>query len=99
MIYETLNCFAVGTIAKTSQVKFDVTTLHENPKSAAKSGMVDDGTGTKEIYRILNKDLSPVPTYDHGKLYAGDCYVINYAYRAGGTDQNIIYYWLVILNY
>ena len=57
--------------------------------------MVDDGTGTKEIYRIINNELSAVPVYDHGKFFAGDCYVINYSYKAGGTDQNIIYYWLV----
>lgn len=85
---------STSNIAKTVQVKFDVTSLHENPKSAAKSGMVDDGTGTKEIYRIINNELSAVPVYDHGKFFAGDCYVINYSYKAGGTDQNIIYYWL-----
>lgn len=86
----------VGRIAKVTQTKFDPSTLHENPKAAAKAGMVDDGSGTKEVYRIINKELSPVPHIDHGKFYAGDCYVINYGYKAGGTEQNIIYYWLVI---
>lgn len=58
--------------------------------------MVDDGSGTKEIYRIIDKQLSPVPHVEHGKFYGGDCYVINYGYTAGGTEKNIIYYWLVI---
>lgn len=57
--------------------------------------MVDDGSGTKEVCRVLDKKLVPVPLVDHGKFYAGDCYVINYAYTVGGTEKNIIYYWLV----
>ncbi|XP_057368031.1 advillin-like [Daphnia carinata] len=85
---------SVGKIAKVVQTKFDASTLHENPKAAAKAGMVDDGSGKKEVYRIINKELSPVPHAEHGKFYAGDCYVINYAYTVGGTEKNIIYYWL-----
>jgi hypothetical protein len=87
--------FTASKIAKVVQTKFDASTLHENPKAAAKAGMVDDGTGKKEVYRIIDKELSPVPHSEHGKFYSGDCYVINYAYTAGGTEKNIIYYWLV----
>ena len=85
----------VGKIAKVAPTKFDASTLHENPKSAAKAGMVDDGSGTKTVYRLIDKELVPVPHAEHGKFYGGDCYVINYQYKAGGTDQNILYYWLV----
>ena len=80
----------VGKIAKVAP-----TTFHENPKTAAKAGMVDDGSGTKTVYRLIDKELVPVPHAEHGKFYGGDCYVINYQYKAGGTDQNILYYWLV----
>lgn len=58
--------------------------------------MVDDGSGRKEVYRIVNKQLAEVPLVDHGKFYGGDCYIINYAYNVGGTEKNIIYYWLVL---
>lgn len=85
---------SVGSIAKTVQTKFDASSLHAEPKRAAKSGMVDDGSGKKEVYRIINKQLVEVPVVDHGKFYGGDCYIINYAYTAGGTEKNIIYYWL-----
>lgn len=64
---------------------------------AAKSGMVDDGSGTKEVFRVLNNQLVPVPIHEQGKFYAGDCYVINYSYRASSGESNIIYYWLVHL--
>ena len=40
----TFLCVA-GKIAKVAP-----TTFHENPKTAAKAGMVDDGSGTKTVY-------------------------------------------------
>ena len=82
-------------MAKVQQTVFDASTLHEQPKLAAESGMVDDGTGKKEVFRIINFDLSPVPVNEYGKFYGGDCYVINYSYYAGTSERNIIYYWLV----
>lgn len=57
--------------------------------------MVDDGSGTKEVFRIVNNKLTPVPAHEIGKLYGGDCYVISYSYGTGGSQNNIIYYWLV----
>ena len=81
----TFLCVA-GKIAKVAP-----TTFHENPKTAAKAGMVDDGSGTKTVYRLIDKELVPVPHTEHGKFYGGDCYVINYQYKAGGTNQNILY--------
>ena len=82
-------------IAHTVQTKFDASTLHDQPKLAADSGMVDDGTGAKEIFRVDNFDLVQVPDEDHGKFYSGDCYVILYAYNNGGQDRFIVYFWLV----
>ena len=81
--------------AQTVQTKFDASTLHDQPKLAADSGMVDDGTGAKEIFRVDNFDLVQVPDADHGKFYSGDCYVILYAYNTGTQDRFIIYFWLV----
>lgn len=82
-------------VAKVEHKDFDVNLLHEKPHIAADSGMVDDGSGKKEIFRVIDFDLVAVPAADYGKFYAGDCYVINYAYTVGGTERNIIYYWLV----
>lgn len=74
---------------------FDANLLHEKTHIAADTGMVDDGSGKKDIFRLVGKDLVAVPTTDHGKFYAGDCYIITYTYHVGGAERCIIYYWLV----
>jgi hypothetical protein len=81
-------------VAPTVQTRFDAQTLHENPKVAATTGMVDDGTGVKEVFRVEMFDLIPVPEQQHGIFFSGDCYVILYAYHDGKRDLYIIYYWL-----
>ena len=81
-------------VAKTVQTKFDAQTLHSNQAVAANTGMVDDGTGVKEVFRVEMFDLVSIPEEDHGIFYSGDCYVILYAYNDGRTDRYIIYYWL-----
>jgi len=81
-------------IAKTVQTKFDAKTLHENPQVAANTGMVDDGSGVKEVFRVEMFDLVEVPEEKHGIFFSGDCYVILYAYSDGSKDHYIIYYWL-----
>ena len=85
----------VGKIAQVKKTTFDAATLHEQPKLAAESGMVDDGSGKKEIFRVENMELVPVPESLHGKFFAGDCFVINYSYLVGSAEHNILYYWLV----
>merc|ERR1711970_1225214 len=81
-------------VAKTVQTKFDAQTLHQNPKIAATTGMVDDGTGVKEIFRVQMFDLVAVPEEKHGVFFSGDCYIILYAYYVGNKECYIIYYWL-----
>jgi len=81
-------------VAKTVQTRFDAKTLHENPRVAASTGMVDDGTGVKEVFRVEMFDLATVPEEQHGIFFSGDCYVILYAYSDGSKDHYIIYYWL-----
>ena len=81
-------------IARTVQTRFDAQTMHENPKVAATNGMVDDGTGVKEVFRVEMFDLVSVPEEEHGVFFAGDCYVILYAYHDGKKDNYIIYYWI-----
>jgi len=85
---------SVGKIAQVKKTTFDAATLHEQPKLAAESGMVDDGSGKKEIFRVENMELVPVPESLHGKFFAGDCFVINYSYLVGSAEHNILYYWL-----
>jgi len=81
-------------IARTVQTKFDAKTLHENPKVAANTGMVDDGSGVKEVFRVEMFDLISVNEDQHGVFFSGDCYVILYAYSDGSKDHYLIYYWM-----
>jgi len=81
-------------ITKTIQTKFDAKTMHENPHIAASNGMVDDGSGDKEVFRVKMFDLINVPERAHGIFFSGDCYVILYSYNDGKKNTYIIYYWI-----
>ncbi len=83
----------------TVQTKFDANILHANPTIAAESGMLDDGTSVKEVFRVDHFDLVQVEEADFGQFHSGDCYVVLYAYQVNGRDKYIIYYWLVILTF
>ncbi|PSN56753.1 Villin-1 [Blattella germanica] len=84
----------VGKIAATVNNKFDATTLHEKPKLAADSRLVDDGTGDRTVWRVEKFQLVEVPEAMQGVFFAGDCYVVKYTYLAGGSERCIVYYWL-----
>ena len=81
--------------APTEQAKFDASVLHKELKPNNSNGILDDGLGQKEIYRVDNFDLKKIPIEDHGKFYSGDCYVILYTYLKESKKQYIVYFWLV----
>ena len=72
--------------------KFDVTAMQQGGQRKAKP-MVDDGTGTVQIWRIENFEPQPVDPDLYGQFYAGDCYIILYAYLHN-IERYIIYFWL-----
>ncbi|KAG7476402.1 hypothetical protein MATL_G00082450 [Megalops atlanticus] len=80
-------------IAKIEKVPFDAATLHDSPAMAAQHGMVDDGSGEKQIWRIEGADKVPVDPSTYGQFYGGDSYIILYNYRHGGRQGHIIYIW------
>lgn len=81
--------------AKTVQTKFDASTLHNNQALAAETRMVDDGTGTTQVWRIVDFDMVPVDRNQIGQFFGGDCYVILYTYLVSGKENYIVYYWQV----
>ncbi|XP_068196521.1 scinderin like b [Antennarius striatus] len=85
--------YVMGRIAKVAQVPFDASTLHTNKVMAAQHGMVDDGKGKVQVWRVENGDTVPVDPALYGHFYGGDCYLILYSYRLGGREQHIIYTW------
>ncbi|XP_051856608.1 scinderin [Antechinus flavipes] len=76
-------------VARVPQVPFDAQKLHECPKMAAQHHMVDDGSGTVEIWRVESTGRVPVDPKTYGEFYGGDCYIILYTYPKG----QIIYTW------
>ncbi|XP_068105149.1 gelsolin isoform X2 [Hyperolius riggenbachi] len=80
-------------IAKIENVPFDVSSLHDSPAMAAQHGMVDDGSGAKQIWRIEASEKVPVSESHYGQFYGGDSYIILYSYKHGGRKGQIIYTW------
>ncbi|XP_062398347.1 gelsolin-like [Sardina pilchardus] len=80
-------------IAKIPKVPFDASTLHESAAMAAQYGIMDDGSGDKQIWRIEGSDKVPVDPSSYGQFYGGDSYLIQYSYRHGGRQGQIIYIW------
>uniref|UniRef100_A0A8C4NAG8 Villin 1 n=1 Tax=Eptatretus burgeri TaxID=7764 RepID=A0A8C4NAG8_EPTBU len=85
--------YSINRVAKVEQVKFDVTTLHAQPQLAAEQRMVDDGSGTLEVFRVEHLELAPVPKKLFGQFYGGDCYLVLYTYTLNHRQAYIIYMW------
>ncbi|CAB1345899.1 unnamed protein product [Coregonus sp. 'balchen'] len=80
-------------IAKIKKVPFDASTLHHSDAMAAQHGMVDEGNGEKQIWRIEGADKVPVEPSTYGRFYGGDSYIILYNYQHGGRNGQVIYMW------
>lgn len=74
------------------QPKFDASSLHQRGAREAQK-MVDDGTGTVQIWRIEDMELSPLDKGLYGQFFGGDSYVILYTYLVNGKENYIIYFW------
>ncbi|XP_016894097.1 gelsolin a [Cynoglossus semilaevis] len=85
--------YIANSIAKIEKVPFDAATLHESAAMAAQHGMVDDGSGEKQIWRIEGSDKVLVDPSTYGEFYGGDSYIILYNYHHGGRQGHIIYMW------
>ncbi|XP_056149698.1 scinderin like b [Lampris incognitus] len=85
--------YTIGRIAKVEQVPFDASTLHSNKVMAAQHGMVDDGKGKVQIWRVEGGDSVAVDPSSYGHFFGGDCYLILYTYKQGSREQHIIYTW------
>uniref|UniRef100_A0A8D3DJ21 Gelsolin n=1 Tax=Scophthalmus maximus TaxID=52904 RepID=A0A8D3DJ21_SCOMX len=85
--------YIANSIAKIEKVPFDAAGLHDSDAMAAQHGMVDDGSGEKQIWRIEGSDKVPVDASTYGQFYGGDSYIILYNYHHGGRQGHIIYMW------
>ncbi|XP_061097658.1 scinderin like b [Conger conger] len=84
--------YTIGRIAHVEQIPFDASSLHSNKAMAAQHGMVDDGSGKVEIWRVEGGAQVPVEPANYGHFFGGDCYLILYSYQQG-REQHIIYTW------
>ncbi|XP_053323586.1 villin-like protein [Spea bombifrons] len=86
--------YQVGKIAKVDQVKFDINELYARPELAAEQRMVDDASGTVEVWRIEKLELKEVDPKTYGRFYGGDCYLVLYTYIKSGKPNYLLYMWL-----
>jgi len=57
--------------------------------------IVDDGSGSLQVWRIEEFAKVPVPQEKYGQFYGGDSYILLYSYKdSRRQDQHIIYFWL-----
>ncbi|KAM3867580.1 gelsolin-like [Diretmus argenteus] len=79
-------------IVKIEKVPFDASTLHQSNAMAAQHGMVDQGDGEKQIWRIEGSDKVSVDP-SGCQFYGGDSYIILYNYQHNNRQGQIIYIW------
>ncbi|XP_051685187.2 villin-like protein isoform X2 [Oryctolagus cuniculus] len=75
------------------QVKLDAGRLHSQPELAAQLRMVDDASGKVEVWCLQDSRRQPVDSKHHGRLCAGNCYLILYTYERLGVVHYILYLW------
>jgi len=80
-------------VAEQSYESVDGADLHEMEAPKVQSFMPDDGTGHKQVFRVEEFELTPVPEVAHGVFFGGDSYVIQYDYELNGREEHIIYFW------
>ncbi|XP_077478181.1 gelsolin a isoform X1 [Stigmatopora argus] len=85
--------YIANSIARIEKVPFDAACLHDSAAMAAQHGMVDDGSGEKQIWRIEGSDKMAVDPSTYGQFFGGDSYIILYNYHHGGRRGHIIYMW------
>ncbi|XP_038611701.1 villin-like protein isoform X2 [Tachyglossus aculeatus] len=85
--------YSQGRLAKMESVKFDASQLHAHPELAAEQRMVDDGSGTVEVWRLEDLHLKAVEARTHGQFYDGYCYLVLYSYWKSGHLCYILYSW------
>ncbi|KAM7229870.1 hypothetical protein CapIbe_018587, partial [Capra ibex] len=78
---------------KLLQVKLDVGKLHSQPELAAQLRMVDDASGSVQVWCVQDSCRRPVDPKRHGQLCADCCYLVLYTYRRMGLIQHVLYLW------
>uniref|UniRef100_A0A4W3HG29 Scinderin like a n=1 Tax=Callorhinchus milii TaxID=7868 RepID=A0A4W3HG29_CALMI len=85
--------YTIGSTAVIQPIPFDISKLHGSQTMAAQHGMVDDGSGTIQIWRIEGNAKQPVDSSLVGQFFGGDCYIILYSYLLNNSRRHIIYTW------
>uniref|UniRef100_A0AC11CQN5 Villin like n=4 Tax=Ovis aries TaxID=9940 RepID=A0AC11CQN5_SHEEP len=80
-------------MGKLLQVKLDVGKLHSQPELAAQLRMVDDASGSVQVWCVQDSCRRPVDPKRHGQLCADCCYLVLYTYRRMGLTQHVLYLW------
>ena len=74
--------------------RLNLSQLKHDSALAAEVQMVDDGGGSKKVFRMKQFKLEEVLEKDYGNFFNGDCYLIPYIYKIDEEEKFIIYYWI-----
>jgi hypothetical protein len=55
--------------------------------------MVDDGSGSVQVWRIEDMDKVAVDESLYGQFFAGDSYIVLYTYMKGSSEEYMLYFW------
>lgn len=75
--------------------KYDSETLQERPALAARSQLLDDGSGTIQKFMIKQNSLQEIPKERNSVFFSSDCYIVKYTYKSPLGQKVVIYYWMV----
>jgi len=71
---------------------FAASALHASLGREAQ-GLVDDGTGKVQVWRVENFEMAEVPAAQYGHFFGGDSYIVFYTYLQNSKECYIIYFW------
>ena len=82
--------------SKTQSIEVqNLSSLENNIFLAAKEQILDNGSGSMKVWRVLKNSLNEVQS--NGILYSSEIYYILYTYSYNGSNKEILYYWQVIV--
>lgn len=76
----------------TDEEKIDVNALFEHTCTRHEV-LVDDGSGTIKIWRVVGFEKEPIALESYGHFYEGDSYLVLYSYMVKNKEAYVIYYW------
>ncbi|BES89474.1 actin Hypothetical protein [Nesidiocoris tenuis] len=74
-------------------LKIDASVLHSDLKLAAQEQLLDDGTGSLQVWKIGANSLVETNNKNKHILHSAESYIIKYSYKHNDSESSIVYNW------